>query len=110
MSVVINVHYEGDDGAARAFVDDVVSEGLLEAVRSEDGCQGYEYYASLEDPGRILLVEHWRDEVSLEAHIAAENLAHIEALKERHGVVGRVERFAVRTGDEKGGRGRTPRP
>ena len=53
MSVVINVMYEGSDGAAEAFVGDVVSEGLLDAVRSEDGCLGYEYFRSMEDPDRV---------------------------------------------------------
>ena len=93
MAVVINVFYEGSDGAAEAFVEDVVSEGLLDAVRSEDGCLGYEYFRSMEDPDRVLLVEHWRDERALDAHIAAENLARIQVLKENHGISDRVEKF-----------------
>ena len=93
MAVVINVFYEGSDGAAEAFVEDVVSEGLLDAVRSEDGCLGYEYFRSMEDPDRVLLVEHWKDEKALDAHIAAENLARIQALKGNHGISDRVEKF-----------------
>lgn len=93
MTMVINVFYEGSDGAAEAFVEDVVSEGLLDAVRSEDGCLGYEYFRSMEDPDRVLLVEHWRDERALDAHIVAENLARIQALKENHGISDRVEKF-----------------
>ena len=93
MTVVINVFYEGSDGATEAFVGDVVSGGLLDAVRSEDGCLGYEYFRSMEDPDRVLLVEHWRDERALDAHIAAENLARIQVLKENHGISDRVEKF-----------------
>ena len=93
MTVVINVFYEGSDGAAEAFVGDIVSEGLLDAVRSEDGCLGYEYFRSMENPDRVLLVEHWKDEEALDAHIAAENLARIQALKGNHGISDRVEKF-----------------
>ena len=97
MTVVINVLYEGSEGAAGAFVGDVVFEELLDAVRSEDGCLGYEYFRSMESPDRVLLVEHWRDESALDAHIAAENLARIQSLKVRHGISDRVEKFLCRS-------------
>lgn len=52
MAVVVNVYYSGENGAARRFADRVRSEGVLAEVRSEIGCERYEYYISSEDPER----------------------------------------------------------
>ena len=95
MNVVINVHYSGKGDGARRFVQDMVSEGVLERVRAEEGCLGYEYFVSMEDPGRVLLVEHWEDESALEAHSRSDNMAAISSLKNRYALSAEVERFLV---------------
>jgi len=38
------------------------------AARAEDGCLHYEFTESVEDPGRFVLVEEWRDQAALDAH------------------------------------------
>ena len=96
MNVVINVHYKGSGGSARRFVEDMVSEGVLEAVRAEDGCIGYEYFVSFDDPESIVLIEHWRDEAALEAHACSENMKRISLLKDRHGLSSAIEKFSHR--------------
>ncbi len=95
MGVVINVSYNGVGDSARKFVESMITEGVLEAVRAEDGCLGYEYFISMDDPGRVLLVEHWRDESSLDAHTNSDNMRAIGALKERHGLTAAIEKFLV---------------
>lgn len=96
MNVVINVHYRGCGGSVRRFVEDMVSEGVLEAVRAEDGCIGYEYFVSFDDPDSMVLIEHWRDEAALEAHARSENMKRIGSLKDRHGLSATVEKFSHR--------------
>ena len=96
MNVVINVHYRGSGGSARRFVEDMVSEGGLEAVRADGGCIGYEYFVSSEDPDSIVLIEHWRDEAALEAHASSKNMKRIGSLKDRHGLSATVEKFSHR--------------
>ena len=96
MSVVINVYYRGDGGSVRRFVEEMVSEGVLEAVRAEDGCIGYEYFVSLDDPDSMVLIEHWRDEAALEAHARSENMKTIGLLKDRHCLSATVEKFLSR--------------
>ncbi len=98
MKVVINVHYRGDGDSARRFVEDMVSEGVLERVRAEGGCLGYEYFASMEDPGHVLLVEHWEDESALDAHSRSDNMAAISSLKNRYALSAEVERNDGRDG------------
>ena len=96
MNVVINVHYRGSGGSVRRFVEDMVSEGVLEAVRAEDGCIGYEYFVSFDDPDSMVLIEHWRDEAALEAHARSENMKRTGSLKDRHSLSATVEKFSYR--------------
>ena len=95
MKVVINVIYKGVDDNARRFVERMVTDGVLNAVRAEEGCLGYEYFVSLEDPGCVLLIEHWSDEASLEAHSKSDNMRTIGLLKERYGLTSTIEKFLV---------------
>ena len=93
MAVVVNVYYSGENGAARRFADRVRSEGVLAEVRSEVGCERYEYYTSLEDPEKVLLVERWADIPSFEAHKADGSLERIHRIQEEVGVSAVIERF-----------------
>lgn len=83
--VVVNVYYSGENGAARRFADRVRSEGVLAEVRSEIGCERYEYYISSEGPERVLLVERWADIPSFEAHKAGGPLERIHRIQEGPG-------------------------
>jgi quinol monooxygenase YgiN len=51
----------------RAEVLEVFREAAA-AARAEDGCLHYEFAESVEDPGRFVLVEEWRDQAALDAH------------------------------------------
>lgn len=49
----------------------------------------------MEDPGHVLLVEHWEDESALDAHSRSDNMAAISSLKNRYALSAEVERFLV---------------
>lgn len=49
-------------------------EGVVERTRSEDGCLRYELFQDREDDDRIILLEEWRDEEALNAHLGAEHI------------------------------------
>ena len=57
MSITVNIYYTGKDGAARAFADEMVASGTVDAIRAEDGNLRYEYFAPLNDPETILLID-----------------------------------------------------
>jgi quinol monooxygenase YgiN len=50
---------------ARAFAP------VIEEVLEEPGCEQYELFVSQADPDKLVLLERWADEASLEAHSAA---------------------------------------
>lgn len=41
---------------------------LRAASLAEPGCLGYEVFQSTDQPGTVLLLEHYRDEAALQAH------------------------------------------
>ena len=43
-------------GKREAFVERVKQEGIVDAVRAENGCIRYDYYYSEKDPNELLLV------------------------------------------------------
>lgn len=45
------------DGKREAFVEKVRSEGILDAIKAEDGFGRYDYYFSESDPNELLLID-----------------------------------------------------
>lgn len=79
---VFNVTYKLKEGALDDFLEELYTIGVARQSRKEDGCLGYEYYTSIDDPEKLFLVEHWRDEAAQQAHLQS---AHIKALGEVKG-------------------------
>lgn len=91
--IVLNVFYQARPGMRERFAEEMASSGLLAAIRGEEGCGGYEYFAALEDPDRLFLLEQWADEAALAAHQASANMAALRQLKERYLLTTDVRRY-----------------
>ena len=63
------VVYTAKEGQRDAFVKDVFSSGLLETIRSAEGCQTYDYYISEESDERLMLMETWESDAHREKHL-----------------------------------------
>ena len=68
-------------GRREGFVERVKQEGILAAVRAEDGCLCYDYYFSEADENELLLIEAWETKRHQEIHIAQPHMAQLRALK-----------------------------
>jgi len=99
MSLTVNLYYTGKNGSARHFAEEMVSSGVVAAVRAEAGNERYEYFFPMDDPETVLLIDRWRDQAALDAHHKSPMMAQIAALREKYGLRLRVERFR----DEKDG-------
>ncbi len=42
---------------------------IIEEVHGEPGCEQYELFASLQDPDKLVLLERWTDQATLDAHL-----------------------------------------
>ena len=65
-----------------AFVETVKQNGILAAIRSEDGCIRYDYYFSESDPNELLLIEAWQTKTHQQIHIQQPHMAKLRALKD----------------------------
>lgn len=68
--LLINVIYTMRPGQREVFLKEVQAQGILEAIRREDGCMQYAYYLPVEEDDTLLLVERWRDQAAQQAHLA----------------------------------------
>ena len=91
--ITVNIYYTGRDGAARAFAGEMLSGGLVSAIRAEEGNLRYEYFLPLEDSETVLLIDSWRDQAAIDRHHASPMMAAIAALREKYDLHMRVERF-----------------
>lgn len=91
--ITVNIYYTGNDGSAKAFAEEMVSSGLVDKIRAEEGNLRYEYFISKDDPETILLIDRWRDQASLDVHHASPMMKEIAKLREKYGLSMRAERF-----------------
>ena len=102
--ITVNIRYTGTNGAARAFADEMVASGTVAAIRTEEGNDRYEYYAPLDDPETILLIDSWTDQAAIDAHHATPMMTTIAALREKYDLHMTVERFVSIEENEADGR------
>lgn len=46
MNIVVNIYYTGHNGNARKFAEEIISKGIIDKVRAEEGNERYEYFFS----------------------------------------------------------------
>ena len=93
MSLTVNLFYTGKNGAARKFAEEMMSSGTVAAIRAEDGNERYEYFAPLEDPETILLIDQWRDQAAIDAHHASPMMETLAHLREKYDLHMQVRRY-----------------
>ena len=91
--MTVNLRYTGTNGSARAFAEEMVSSGTVDAIRAEKGNLRYEYFQSLDDPETILLIDSWENQEAIDAHHASAMMTTIAALREKYDLHMTVERY-----------------
>lgn len=93
MSLVINIYYIGKNGSARKFADEMISRGIVEKIRQEEGNEMYEYFFSINDFETVLLIDKWKDQEALDLHHKSEMMQEIATLRKKYNLHMKVERF-----------------
>ena len=91
--ITVNIYYTGENGSARAFAEEMVGSGVVADIRAEDGNLRYEYFFPMDDAETVLLIDQWRDQAAIDVHHASPMMARIAALREKHDLHMKVERF-----------------
>lgn len=80
----IYVKYTAHDGGREPFLRQIVEQGILSAIRAEDGCIMYDYYLSAQDENVILLIEQWESEAHQRVHMQQPHMKPLMELKDRY--------------------------
>lgn len=93
MSLTINIYYTGKDGSARKFAEEMVSNGVVDRVRSEEGNEKYEYFFPMNDSETVLLIDRWKNQEALGIHHKSPMMKEIADLRDKYHLHMRVEQF-----------------
>ena len=98
MSITVNIYYSGKNGAARKFAQEMTENGIVDAIRNEEGNQMYQYFFSMEDPETVLLIDRWENQEAIDRHHATKMMQTIIELREKYDLHMKVERFLSEEG------------
>ena len=93
MAVTVNIYYSGINGNARKFAEEMVSSGIVNDIRVQDGNLKYEYFFPMDDEETVLLIDSWKDQQSIDIHHASPMMSKIIALREKYDLHMKVERY-----------------
>lgn len=93
MSITINIYYTGKNGNAKKFAEEMISSGVVNDIRNENGNIKYEYFFPMDDEETVLLIDSWKDQQSLDVHHASPMMKKITQLREKYDLHMKVERY-----------------
>ena len=94
MSLIINIYYTGENGNARKFAEEMVSSGIVDRVRAEEGNERYEYFFPMDDHETVMLIDRWKNEKALDIHHKSEVMKEIADLRNKYNLRMIVDKFA----------------
>ena len=78
----LSVNYLAKPRRREEFLRRVVEEGILTAIRREEGCLRYDYYLSCQNEDEILLLEAWDTDEHQRIHMEQEHMKRLRAIKD----------------------------
>ena len=93
MALTINIYYTGQNGSAKAFVEEMISSKIVDDIRKEEGNLRYEYFTSFTDLETVLLIDKWINQEALDYHHASKMMKKIIELRNKYNLKMKVERF-----------------
>lgn len=93
MAITVNIYYSGKGKNAKKFAEEMISSGVVDAIRAEEGNLKYEYFFSMENEETVLLIDSWKDQRSIDIHHTSPMMVKIIELREKYDLHMRVERY-----------------
>lgn len=93
MALTVNIYYSGESSNARKFAEEMLSSGIVDEIRSEEGNLKYEYFFPINDSETVLLIDSWENQKALDVHHASPVMQKIIALREKYDLSMKVERY-----------------
>ncbi len=93
MSLTINIYYTGKNGSAKKFANEMISTGIVDMVRNEEGNEKYEYFFPIDNQETVLLIDRWKDQEALDLHHKSEMMKKIAELRNKYELKMKVEKY-----------------
>lgn len=93
MPITVNIYYSGEGDNAVKFAEEMVSAGVAERIRAEEGNLRYEYFFPMDDKSTVLLIDSWENQAAVDLHHASEMMKEITVLREKYDLKMKVERY-----------------
>lgn len=91
--LTVLIRYKGKEENVKRFVKEMVSLGIVDQIRNEEGNIRYEYFFPLEDPNSVLLVDSWINQEALDKHHQLPLMKEIVKLREKYDLHMEVEKY-----------------
>lgn len=95
MAITINIYYTGTNGSARKFAEEMISTGVVKAIRKEAGNLKYDYFFPMDDAETVLLIDSWENQDAIDVHHDSPMMVEIMKLREKYDLHMRVERYVT---------------
>ena len=93
MCLTINIYYTGTNGSAKKFAEEMLSSGLVEQIRAEQGNLKYEYFYPVEQPETVLLIDKWSSQDAVDVHHKTPMMKQIAQLRKKYNLKITVEKY-----------------
>jgi quinol monooxygenase YgiN len=93
VNITVHIYYEGNNGSARKFAEEMESSGTADAIRQEAGNIKYEYFFPIKDSETVLLIDSWDNQEAIDLHHATPMMTTIAELRDKYDLHMRVERY-----------------
>lgn len=91
--LTVLIRYKGKEENVKHFIIEMVSLGIVDQIRNEEGNVRYEYFFPLEDPNSVLLVDSWINQEALDKHHQLPLMKEIVKLREKYDLHMEVEKY-----------------
>ena len=93
MAITINIYYTGQNGNARKFAEEMISSGVVDEIRAEEGNMRYEYFFPMDNSETVLLIDSWENQSALDNHHCSPMMQRIIKLRAKYDLHMKVERY-----------------
>ena len=91
--ITVIIRYKGINGAAKKFVNEMISSHLVDSIRKEEGNLRYEYLYPLDDHESVILIDSWINQEALDKHHQLPLMQQIATLREKYDLHMEVEKY-----------------
>ena len=91
--LTVLIRYKGKEENVKHFIKEMVSLGIVDQIRNEEGNIRYEYFFPLDNPNSVLLVDSWINQEALDKHHQLPLMKEIVKLREKYDLHMEVEKY-----------------